>query len=138
MTTQRSVTGSEESGGAAGSAPDLMVLLHERADAMPPVRLTLADRLRVPFVGARGGEGPLTTSQTTTLGWVTNLAIPARMVEWPLSLPEGTTLDDITAALRILMARHESLRTCYPSAPARGPPPRSPSSSCRASRSSGC
>ena len=120
MTTQRSVTGSEESGGAAGSAPDLMVLLHERADAMPPVRLTLADRLRVPFVGARGGEGPLTTSQTTTLGWVTNLAIPARMVEWPLSLPEGTTLDDITAALRILMARHESLRTCYPSAPAPG------------------
>jgi hypothetical protein len=120
MTTQRSVTGSEESGGAAGSAPDLMVLLHERADAMPPVRLTLGDRLRVPFSGARGGEGPLTTSQTTTLCWVTNLATPARMVEWPLSIPEGTTLHDITAALRILIARHESLRTCYPSAPAPG------------------
>jgi hypothetical protein len=44
------------------------------------------------------------------------------MVEWPLSLPPGTTLADIAAALQILMTRHESLRTCYPSAPAPGYP----------------
>jgi hypothetical protein len=114
---ERSVTAPTEGG---GSAPDLMVLLHERADAAPPVRLTPADRLRVPFAGRRGGDGPLTITQTTTLGWITNPDIPTRMVEWPISLPEGTTLDDIAAALRILLARHESLRTCYPSAPAPG------------------
>ena len=98
-------------------APDLLVLLHEQADAEPPVRLTLADRMRVAFAGSRGGEGPVTISQDTTLGWVTNPTFPTRMVEWPLSLPPGTSLADIAAALQILMARHESLRTCYPSVP---------------------
>jgi hypothetical protein len=97
-------------------APDLLVLLHQRADAVPPVGLTLAHRLLVPFSGRRGGDGPLTISQGTLLCWVTNPAFPTRMVEWPLSLPAGTTLADIAAALRILMARHEALRTCYPSA----------------------
>jgi len=108
------------------TAPDLLVLLHERADAVPPVRLTLAERLRVPFTGRRGGDGPLTISQGTLLCWVTNPAFPTRMVEWPLSLPEGTALADIAAALRILMARHESLRTCYPSALAPGTTASSP------------
>ena len=98
-------------------APDLLVLLHEQADTEPPVRLTLMDRMRVAFAGSRGGEGPVTISQGTTLGWVTNPAFPTRMVEWPLSLPSGTSLADIAAALQILMARHESLRTCYPSVP---------------------
>jgi hypothetical protein len=98
------------------SAQDLLILLHQRADAVPPVELTLAHRLLVPFAGLRGGDGPLTISQATLLCWVTNPAFPTRMVEWPLSLPAGTTLADIAAALRILMARHEALRTCYPSA----------------------
>jgi hypothetical protein len=98
-------------------APDLLVLLHERADAIPPVRLTLADRMRVAFEGGRGGEGPVTISQGTALTWVTDLNYPTRMVEWPLSLPRGTTLADIAAALQILMARHEALRTCYPPVP---------------------
>jgi hypothetical protein len=119
------VTAPAEPGGTAPAEPggteqDLLVLLHERADAVPSVRLTLADRLRVPFAGRRGGDGPLTISQGTLLCWVTNPAYPTRMVEWPLSLPAGTTLADIAAALRILMTRHESLRTCYPSAPAPG------------------
>jgi len=100
----------------SGTAPDLLVLLHERADAVPPVQLTLADRIRVPFAGRRGGDGPLTISQATLLCWVTNPVFPTRMVEWPLALPQGTTLADIAAALQILMSMHESLRTCYPSA----------------------
>jgi hypothetical protein len=103
-----------------GAAPDLLVLLHERADVVPPVQLTLADRLRVPFSGLRGGDGPLTISQSIGLCWVTSPAMPARMMEWPLSLPEGTTLADIAAALQVLVTRHESLRTCYPSAPPPG------------------
>jgi hypothetical protein len=110
---EHGVTAPADQGGAA---PDLLVLLHERADAAPPVQLTLADRLRVPFAGRRGGDGPLTISQSIGLCWVTSPAMPARMMEWPLSLPEGTTLADIAAALQILVARHESLRTCYPSA----------------------
>jgi hypothetical protein len=99
------------------TAPDLLVLLHERADAAPAARLTLADRLPVPFAGRRGGDGPVTISQATTLRWVTNPTFPTRMVEWPLSLPAGTTLADMAAALQILMARHESLRTTYPADP---------------------
>jgi hypothetical protein len=110
---ERSVTAPAE---PDESAPDLLVLLHQRADAVPPVRLTLTHRLLVPFSGRRGGDGPLTISQGTLLCWVTNPAFPTRMVEWPLSLPAGTTLADIAAALRILMSRHEALRTCYPSA----------------------
>lgn len=115
------MTGAAEHSGAGQAeqgeaAPDLLVLLHERADAVPPVQLVLADRLRVPFAGERGGEGPLTISQGTLMCWVTNPAFPTRMVEWPLSLPKGTTVSDIAAALQILLARHESLRTCYPSA----------------------
>jgi hypothetical protein len=111
-------------------AQDLLILLHQRADAVPPVGLTLAHRLVVPFAGSRGGDGPLTICQGTLLGWVTNLDLPTRMVEWPLSLPAGTTLADIAAALRILMARHEALRTCYPSAlPAGGASVESPAES---------
>jgi hypothetical protein len=105
------------SAGQDAPAPDLLVLMHERADALPPVRLTLADRMPVAFAGSRGGEGPLTISQGFALSWVIKPTYPTRMVEWPLSLPRGTTLADIAAALQILMARHEALRTCYPSVP---------------------
>jgi hypothetical protein len=96
------------------TAPDLLVLLHDRADALPPVTLTPTGPMRVPFTGSRGGDGPLTITQATTLSWVTKPIFPTRMVEWPLPLSQGTTLADIAAALEILMARHESLRTCYP------------------------
>jgi hypothetical protein len=102
--------------GRGKPAPDILVLLHDRIDelGLPAVKLSLTDHVRVPFRGSRGGEGPLTIAQATTLTWVTNPAFPTRMVEWPLSLPEGTTIDDIATALGILMARHESLRTSYP------------------------
>jgi len=85
---------------------------------MPPVKLALTDHVRVPFTGSRGGDGPLTIVQATGLTWVTSPAFPARMIEWPFYLPAGTSLADISAALEILMARHESLRTRYPLDPA--------------------
>lgn len=92
----------------------LLGLLQERADAAAPSRLNLVDQLRVTFAGQRGGEGPLTIGQASALGWVCDPTLYTRMVEWPLSLPPGTTLPDIAAALEVLMSRHESLRTCYP------------------------
>ena len=52
--------------------------------------------------------------QASTLGWITDQTAYTRMMEWPLSLPAGTTLADITAALEVLLARHESLRTSFP------------------------
>ena len=92
----------------------LLGLLQERADAAAPSRLNLVDQLRVTFAGQRGGAGPLTIGQASALGWVCDPTLYTRMVEWPLSLPPGTTLPDIAAALEVLMSRHESLRTRYP------------------------
>jgi hypothetical protein len=101
-----------------------LVLLQERAAGAPPASLVLADRLRVPFSGRRGGDGPLTLGQSSTLSWVSNESFYTRMIEWPLSLPAGATLPDIAAALEILIVRHESLRTFYPPSgePAPGEP----------------
>jgi hypothetical protein len=93
---------------------DPLVLLEQQADAAAPVRLELTGRLRVPFAGRRGGDGPLTLGQASTLRWITNPAFYTRMLEWPLTVPPGTTPDDIAAAMSILMARHESLRTTFP------------------------
>ncbi|MCW2931603.1 MAG: hypothetical protein JWM19_2565 [Actinomycetia bacterium] len=93
---------------------DPQVLLEEQADAAAPIRLELAEPLRVPFAGRRGGDGPLTLGQASTLRWVTNPAFYTRMAEWPLTVPPGTTPDDIAAAMAVLMARHESLRTTFP------------------------
>lgn len=96
------------------SGLDLLGQLQARADAAAPVTLNLADRLLVAFHGQRGGDGPVTVGQASTLAWVTDRTAYTRMLEWPLSLPTGTTLADITAALAVLLARHESLRTWYP------------------------
>ena len=96
------------------SGLDLLGQLQARADAAAPVTLILADRLLVAFHGQRGGDGPVTVGQASTLAWVTDRTAYTRMLEWPLSLPTGTTLADITAALEVLLARHESLRTWYP------------------------
>lgn len=93
---------------------DPQVLLEQQADAAEPVGMELTARLPVRFAGHRGGDGPLTRGQASTLGWVTNTALYTRMVEWPLTIPAGTTVADIGAAVAVLMGRHESLRTTFP------------------------
>jgi hypothetical protein len=96
------------------SVGEPLALLQEQAAATAPVILAAAPQLRVPFAGGRGGEGPLTLGQANTLQWVGDPTLYTRMIEWQLDLPEGSTLDDITAALSVLLSRHESLRTTYP------------------------
>jgi hypothetical protein len=91
-----------------------LALLQEQAAATAPVILEPAPPLRVRFAGRRGGEGPLTLGQANTLQWVSDPTLYTRMIEWPLTLPTGASLDDITAALSVLISRHESLRTTYP------------------------
>jgi hypothetical protein len=98
---------------------DPQVLREKQADAAAPIRLEPAESLRVPFAGRRGGDGPLTLGQRTTLLWVTNPAFYTRMIEWPLTVPPGATSEDIAAAMAILLARYEALRTTFPS----GEPP---------------
>lgn len=74
--------------------------------------LTLVDQVVVPFEGDRAGSGPLTVGQLNTLQWLGNGSL-FTSVEWVLDVPAGTTLDDITESVAVLLARHESLRTTF-------------------------
>src|SRR5262249_49497110 len=96
---------------------ELMDTLRGPATRARPVVLAPAGHRTARFAGRRGGEGPLTTGQRNPLSWVRDETAFARMVDWGLDLPPGVTLDDITAAFAVLLARHESLRTSYPDGP---------------------
>ncbi|HXC82324.1 MAG TPA: condensation domain-containing protein [Trebonia sp.] len=98
---------------------EMLILLHEQPGDMPPVTLVLAGQALLRFSGLHGAEGPCTVCQTGTLGWMDDKTQYSRMVEWTFDLPEGATVDDIAAALEVLIERHESLRTTY----LRGDPP---------------
>jgi hypothetical protein len=99
---------------------ELLSLLREAPGGETPVDLTWAGRARVKFSGERGGEGPVTKGQASILRWASDTSQYNRMVQWTFELTAGTSLADITAALGVLMARHESLRTAYPPAPGGG------------------
>jgi hypothetical protein len=94
-----------------------LVVMRQQAAKAGPVPLTPASRLWVPFEGERGGEGPLTLCQASTLQWVTDTSVYNRMVEWPLTLPAGATVAGIAVSLSIVLGRHEILRTTYPAGP---------------------
>lgn len=98
---------------------DMLILLHEQPGAVAPVALAPAGQVLVKFSGLRGAEGPCTVCQAGTLGWMDDKTQYSRMVEWTFDLPDGATVDDIAAALEVLIERHESLRTMY----VRGDPP---------------
>jgi hypothetical protein len=76
-------------------------------------RLTFVEDVVVPFSGDRCGDAPVTIGQRTTLHWTQNMtANRGRMFPALVDL-SGTSLDDVCAALALLLARHESLRTTY-------------------------
>src|ERR1051326_3944616 len=93
---------------------DPQVRPEEQAVAALGIRLEPAEPVRAPFTGRRSGEGPLTLGQASTREWITNPAFYTRMLDAPLTLAPGTRLDDIAAAMAVVMARHESLRTTFP------------------------
>ncbi|TMR90114.1 condensation domain-containing protein [Nonomuraea basaltis] len=67
----------------------------------------------IPFTGARAGTWPATFTQANVLAWVPDdpaSAVLSDIVE----LPPSVSVDDIRAALGMLLARHESLRTVFP------------------------
>jgi hypothetical protein len=92
---------------------EMLVLLHEQPDDIPPVALVPAGQVFVKFSGLHSAEGPCTVCQAGTLGWMDDKTQYSRMVEWTFDLPDGATVDDIVAALEVLLERHESLRTTY-------------------------
>jgi hypothetical protein len=57
--------------------------------------------------------------QAGTLSWIDDKTQSGRMLEWTFDLPDGAAVDDVVAALEVLIERHESLRTTY----VRGDPP---------------
>jgi hypothetical protein len=98
---------------------EMLTLLHQPPDGIPPVTLIAAGQVFAKFSGLRAAEGPCTRGQASTLSWITDTTQYTRMIEWTFDLPDGVTMDDIVAALEVLLERHESLRTTY----SRGEPP---------------
>src|SRR5216683_2792396 len=80
--------------------------------------LVLADRVWVKFHGDRGGDGPMTLGQDNTIQWTGKL-LPEHsftMSDWVFQVPATAGVDDVAAVWAVLISRHESLRTTYPSA----------------------
>jgi len=93
---------------------EMIALLRQRPGAAQPVKILSADQIFVHFSGERGGEGPCTRGQADSLAWTADVTNYSRMIEWTFDLPPKVTVGDIAAALGVLVARHESLRTTYP------------------------
>lgn len=75
----------------------------------------------VRFHGDRARVGPLTLGQLNILQWLDRIdaSSEAATIAWSLDIPAGTRIDDVAAAVAVLLARHETLRTHY----VRGEPP---------------
>ena len=95
------------------SLRQMNLMLHEQPDGGLPVTLVPAGQVFVEFSGLRGAEGPCTVCQAGTLTWMHDKTQYSRMLDWTFDLPDGSTVDDIVAALEVLIQRHESLRTTY-------------------------
>jgi hypothetical protein len=80
--------------------------------------LTFTERMHVKYAGARAVEAPLTLGQINTLDWLGDdtRAGLYRMMEWAVTVPDGTTLDDVAETLAALLERYEALRTSHTTA----------------------
>ncbi|MER7706750.1 condensation domain-containing protein [Kitasatospora sp. NPDC097605] len=77
-------------------------------------------RITVRYRGAGGGRGPLTLGQDNMIRCIRRDR-PEQINQasaWPV--PDGTTVTAAVDALRVLVERHESLRTAFPPGPGEG------------------
>ncbi|MDG6107880.1 hypothetical protein Daura_34505 [Dactylosporangium aurantiacum] len=66
------------------------------------------------FEGHRDAAGPLTAGQRNIAKWLRNAPLsPAAVLEHAFAVPAGTTVEDVAACLRVLLCRHEGLRSTY-------------------------
>jgi hypothetical protein len=84
----------------------------QRRRRRPP--LTPMRPVPVEFTGERAGEGPLTLGQLDIYSWLSQTPdhLYARL-RVQLPVPAVVPIDEVTAAARVLIAQHESLRTTY-------------------------
>src|ERR1700722_14790127 len=78
------------------------------------LQLTPMPSIPVEFSGQRAGEGPLTLGQLDVYTWLIeapNLTSATLYVEFPV--PTAVSGDAVAEAVRVLIGRHESLRTSY-------------------------
>ncbi|HZR54276.1 MAG TPA: hypothetical protein VFB06_32855 [Streptosporangiaceae bacterium] len=78
------------------------------------VQLTPMRSVPVEFTGERAGTGPLTLGQLNVHIWLSQIPdhfYALLYVELPV--PTGLSVDDVAAAVAVLVAWHESLRTAY-------------------------
>ena len=79
-----------------------------------PTRLTTRAPVAVPFTGERAAERPMTLGQLNILEWLGHASgHPYATFEGELAVPGGARLADVVETIAVLLARHESLRTCY-------------------------
>ncbi|MEV0382611.1 condensation domain-containing protein [Nonomuraea sp. NPDC050643] len=71
------------------------------------------DESHVFFTGARAGTWPATFTQANVLAWLPGDPTSAVLSDI-VKLPPRVSVDDIRAALEVLVSRHESLRTIFP------------------------
>ncbi|HEY6792045.1 MAG TPA: hypothetical protein VI365_32500, partial [Trebonia sp.] len=78
------------------------------------VRLTSMRSIPVEFTGERTGEGPLTLGQLDVYSWTSSTPDhPYAILYVELPVPTVVSVNDVAAAVAVLIARHESLRSSY-------------------------
>jgi hypothetical protein len=79
-----------------------------------PTRLTTRQPVGVPFTGERAAERPMTLGQLDILEWLGGASgHPYGTFGGDLAVPSGARLAVVVETIAVLLARHESLRTCY-------------------------
>ncbi|WP_420119528.1 condensation domain-containing protein [Micromonospora sp.] len=73
---------------------------------------TAVRTVRVPFAGLRSGRWPMPHGQSNVFDWLPYEGSGAVFVGYA-DLPAGRTVDDVRAAVGVLVSRHEGLRTVY-------------------------